>query len=334
MKDNKFSAEYKKAVNGVSLPADYKEKILSALKEQDKKQEEENTPKTTEIIEFTKPEKQSEKETKTRNLKKFIPAIASVAAAIVIVVTAVMFFAKKPVTPFKTTFNFSVASATNLGNISGAQIVFRDSNGELLTDDNGEILTAYTDENGKASVTLPEGEEYTAQVTIDGYIPYETSAQNGYIYISPVMTEDTYRAVLTWEKESDLDAILTTESEGNKDRVFYFKGTIENDEGQVIAALDTDSQFPTAPETITFNTEADTTFRFSVASYSALKESDANNLANSGAQVVLYKGETLLGKYNVPEDTSGNTWYVFEIKDSQLEIKNEIYSVDAISDVR
>ena len=36
MKDSKFSAEYTNAVNNISLPADYKEKILSALREEDK----------------------------------------------------------------------------------------------------------------------------------------------------------------------------------------------------------------------------------------------------------------------------------------------------------
>ena len=56
MKDSKFSAEYKNAVNSISLPADYKEKILSALREEDKKLQDNIPEKTTEIIEFSSPE--------------------------------------------------------------------------------------------------------------------------------------------------------------------------------------------------------------------------------------------------------------------------------------
>ncbi|MBE6738558.1 MAG: hypothetical protein E7566_07940 [Ruminococcaceae bacterium] len=343
MKDSKFSAEYTNAVNNISLPADYKEKILSALREEDKKLQRNSSEKNTEIIELTNSEDNTfdnpyntEKTTKRTkfNIKKFIPAVASVAAAIVLVIAAVLLLSRKPLVPTETTFNFSVASATNLGNISGARLVFKDSSGELLKDEDGEVLTAYTDANGNVSVTLPSTEEYTAQVTVDGYIAYETSVQNKNIYISPVMNEDTYRAVLTWEKDCDLDAILTMTKGEEKEQLFYFKSDIKDEQGQVIAALDVDSQTASAPETITFNATEDAIFRYSVASYSALKESDDNNLTASGALVTLYKGDKLVGKYKVPESTLGNAWCLFEINDSQLEIKNEIYSVDAIIDVK
>lgn len=349
LKDSNFSAQYKNAVNNIALPENYKEKILSALREENKKLNGESTENTAEIIEFTSDAKtKTHKETSENpynpekkakpvsfNIRRFIPAAASAAATIVLIIAAVLLFTRTPIAPKDTTFNFSVASATNLGNISGARIVFKDSEGNLIKDEEGNTITAYTNENGEVSVTLPSSEEYTAEVTAEGYITYEVPAQkNGHIYISPVMTEDTYRAVLTWEDDCDLDAILTVTKGDKSEQLFYFRSDIENEQGEVIAALDTDSRNSSTPETITFNTTDDSVFRFSVASYSALKNSDNFNLSTSGAQVVLYKGNRIVDVYEVPADVSGNAWCIFEVHNDKLEVHNEIYTVDSIMEVK
>ena len=147
------------------------------------------------------------------------------------------------------------------------------------------------------------------------------------------MNEDTYRAVLTWENNCDLDAILTMTKGEEKEQLFYFKSDIKNEQGEVIAALDTDSAVLGAPETITFNTTEDGLFRFSVASYSSLVNSGKADLGVSEAQVTLYKGSTVVDTFKVNDDTQDNAWCVFEIRNGKLHITDSTYSINAITEV-
>lgn len=316
MNDNKFKAEYRKSVKSVSLPCDYKEKILSNLKAQEA------------VIPITA-------KTKENSIRKTSRLMTSLVAAVLVFavgLTAILFI--KTNNTETQVVRLSVASATNLNTISGARIVFRNSVGELLTDENGEILTAVTDENGLATATVPATEEISAQITMDGYISIEETAVSGNYYISPVMGEDTYRAVLTWDKKCDLDAHLSVTAENKTEKLNYFNSDIEDENGTVIAALDVDNEKGDGPETITFNASDDMLFRFSVASYSALKNSNDIKLSNTGAQVTLYRGETCIGTYNIDTNTEGNTWCVFEIEKSNLNICDYTYSVSAITEIK
>ena len=342
-----FSAEYKNSVNSVQLPADYKSKILSALREQAKQLDTDESDQTNEVITLTETpaEEQinntqvipfeSPRKEKNESYKNFLRVLPGIAAAMVILIGALLFMNFSINTLPKTKdFNFTVASATNLSNIKGAKLTFRNSSGEVVKNEDGSPVTAFTNEKGNATVTLPASEDYTAEVSINGYIPFETAVNNQFIYVSPVMDENTYRAVLTWDKECDLDAILTVTKGEATEQLFYFSSSIKNEQGQVIAALDTDSKKADAPETITFNATENGIFRFSVASYSSLKYSDESILRNSNAQVCLYKGDSKIGEYNLSLDAQGNAWCVFEIKDSKLITVDSTYSVNAITEVR
>lgn len=354
MTDSKFTAEYKNSVSDVIekviLPTNYKSKILSVLREQAKITESEETPETIDLTTDQEAETpqtpeetsdntkiisiESAKPVKKNNIKRYLSILSGVAAAIVII-ASVFLIRNMGIANIPTTkeFTFSVSSATNLANISGARVTFRNSNGEIIKDEKGNPVTAYTDENGNITVSLPEADSYIAMISADGYIPYEGRIQGSHIYISPVMDENTYRAVLTWENTCDLDAILTVTHGDKTEQLFYFNSNIYDENNELIAALDTDSAVAGAPETITFNATEDGIFRFSVASYSALTTESESDLGTSKATVTLYKGDKVIDTLDVNPKTQDNVWCVLEVKNSEVQIIDNTYSVDAIPEV-
>lgn len=314
MNDTRFATEYKKSVDAVALPEGYKESLISALIESEKTRSSETGGKNT------------------WNIRSFIPAI--IAASLVILLGFGAFFAMRGVFLEKEELHIKVYSATNLSCIKGARIVFRDKDGNPLADRKGDPLTAITDESGTATATLPRGKAVSAEISSEGYIPLTTEAGSTNVYISPIMTEDTYRAVLTWKDKSDLDAILTREYKGINEQLYYFNSDFTNEEGTVIATLDTDSENGSGPETVTFNAVGNGYFRFSVGSYSSLKEDGEISLSDAGATVTLYQGDKLIGEYIVSDAESGNVWCVFEVSDGTLTIIDDLYTVSAMTEIK
>ncbi len=309
MTDKKFSNEYKRYVESAELPSNYQSEILSNLK---KKTEE--LPK----YEFYKNRK----------------LVASLVAAMLIVCVGLsVWFSFSFLKAQDVTFNFRVMSATNLKCISGAKITFISSSGERIKDKNGETITAITDENGTATVTLPSDEDFTVEVSADGFITLEESAEDGNYYISPIMDEDTYRAVLTWEKECDLDAHLSVTANNNTEKINYYKSDIKDENGVVLAALDVDNETGDGPETITFNADENALCRFSVGSYSALKENSKLSLFEAEPKVTLYQGNKLVSTYTLDKDTTDNVWCVFEIVNGEIKLSNYTYSVNAVTEI-
>ncbi len=353
MTDNKFKAEYKDSVTdvieNVVLPTDYKSKILSALREQAKNTETEEPETITETTDTqetgtleaseTIPDDtkvvpiESAKPKRNNSVKRYLGIISGIAAAIVII-ASILLIRNMGISNIPTTknLNFTVASATNLVNISGARITFRNNDGEIIKNEDGTPITAHTDGNGNVSVTLPESDSYIAMISAEGYIPYEATVGDSHVYVSPVMDENTYRAVLTWENNCDLDAILTITNGDKKEQLFYFNSNIYNEENELIATLDTDSAVPGAPETITFNATDEGIFRFSVTSYSSLYNKTPD-IGTSQAKVTLYKGDAIVDTFSITPDTQDNVWCVLEVKNSEVHIIDNTYSVGAIPDV-
>ena len=303
MTDLKFIAEYKKSVEAIALPQNYQENILSALREKDHKSKAENT-----------------------GIYKYVLSVA----AVLVVVFGLVFAMNK--LPSDMQVSFKVSSATNLSAVKGARIVFVNSEGKLLCDSTGEEVEVFTDEKGEAQATIPS-KGYTPYICAEGYIPLNADKTEGNYYISPEMNENTYRAVLTWENEQDLDAHLSIAKDGKTEKLHYFNSSIENEKGEVTAALDTDSETGATPETITFNCEENSRVLFSVASYSALKEGGGESLSDTSAQVALYRGEELLEVYKIQE-SKGNVWCVFEIENGELKTCSEYYSVGAMTEIK
>ncbi len=316
MTDSRFSECYKESVNSTKLPENFKDNILSNLDFDEK------------VIPFETTQKKKPK------AKSFPRTMVSAAAAVAIAFCALLLFSvfKRPMPVATTDLTVRVANATNLTRVGGAKVTFKNSKGEYLKDEKGRVLTAYTDEQGAVSATVPEGEELQVEVLATGFIPFVGNAVEN-IYISPEMTKDTYRAVLIWKEECDLDAFLTLTTEDGVEKLHYFKSDIVNKEGNVIAALDTDSEVPFAPETITFNASDGGLWRFSVGSYSSLKDEEGTMLRESGATVTLYKGDSLVGEYSIDTRSQGNVWCVFQVEKGKLNVCDKTYSVDAITDI-
>ena len=309
MTDKKFSTEYKKYIESSELPVDYQAEILSNLK---KKTEE------PQKYEFYKS-------------RKF--AASLVAAALVVCIGLSIFLSFNFLKNQDVTLNFRVMSATNLRCISGAKIAFISPSGERIKDKNGEDITAFTDENGTATVTLPTDEDYTVEVTADGFITLEESAEGGNYYISPIMNDNTYRAVLTWDKECDLDAHLSVTDNDNTEKINYYKSDIKDENREVIASLDVDNETGDGPETITFNADDNSLWRFSVCSYSALKENSKSSLFEAKPKVTIYQGNKLVCTYRLDKETADNVWRVFEIENGEIQLCNYTYSVNAVTEI-
>jgi len=307
--DKKFSTEYKNHIESAELPVDYQAEILSNLKK-----------KTEEPPKY-----------KFYKNRKFIAPL--VAAVLVVCIGLSVFLSFNFLKNQDVTLNFKVMSATNLRCISGAKIVFISPSGERIKDKNGEDITAFTDENGTATVTLPTGEDYKVEVIADGFITLEESAEGGNYYISPIMNDDTYRAVLTWDKECDLDAHLSVTAHDNTERINYYKSDIKDESGVFLAALDVDNETGDGPETITFNADDNSLWRFSVCSYSALKENSKLSLFEAKPKVTLYQGNKLVGTYTLDKETADNVWRVFEIKNGEMKLSNYTYSVNAVTEI-
>ncbi len=309
MTDKKVIAEYKNYIESAELPSSYQAEILSNLKE---KAEE--------------PQKY-----KFYKNHKFVASL--VVAVLVVCIGLSIFLSFNFLKTQDVTLDFRVMSATNLKGIYGAKIVFISPSGEKIKDKNGEDITAFTDENGTATVTLPSNEDYTVEVTADGFITLEESAEDGNYYISPVMNDDTYRAVLTWGKEFDLDAHLSVTAHGNTEKINYYKSDIKDENREVIASLDVDNETGDGPETITFNADDNSLWRFSVCSYSALKENSKLGLFEAKPKVTLYQGNKLVSTYTLDKETADNVWRVFQIENGEIKLSNYTYSVNAVTEI-
>lgn len=309
MTDKKFSTEYKNYIESSELHVDYQAEILSNLK---KKAEE-------------------PPQYKFYNNRKLVASL--VAAVLVVCIGLSIFLSFNFLKNQDVTLNFKVMSATNLKGIYGAKIAFISPSGERIKDENGEDITAFTDENGTATVTIPTYEDYMVEVTADGFITLEESAEDGNFYISPVMDEDTYRVVLTWDKECDLDAHLSVTAHDNTEKINYYKSDIKDDNGDVLASLDVDNETGDGPETITFNADDNSLWRFSVCSYSALKENSKLSLFEAKPKVTLYQGNKLVCTYTLDKETADNVWCVFQIENGEMKLSNYTYSVNAVTEI-
>ncbi|MBI3873229.1 MAG: hypothetical protein HY304_09160 [candidate division Zixibacteria bacterium] len=59
-------------------------------------------------------------------------------------------------------------------------------------------------------------------------------------------------------------------------------------------------------------------YRFSIHDFSDLFSDYSFNLSNSGAQVKIYRGSSLVATYNVPTNREGTLWTVFEMQGDNI----------------
>lgn len=201
--------------------------------------------------------------------------------------------------------NATIHSRTNWNNTDGQYCI-----GESVSDTSGYFV-------------LPLGSlgNYTIEVEAPGYITgyfnvvgvLDTVGVNQSIVLTPVLSDDEYRIILTWDDDpSDLDSHLTYDR-GSGDLMYVFFGSRNGYiNGNLVASLDLDDTSGYGPETITLTLNTSDLENGGCFTYFVRKFSGNEELRQSSAIVRLYSGNTLLETYYVP-DSPGNNWYVFKI---------------------
>lgn len=199
----------------------------------------------------------------------------------------------------------------------------------------GQEITTQTDGAGNFTSSLPIG-IYTVEIQKAGFVTgyynivstKETVSGLQTMVLTPVLSEDEYRIVLTWGIEpSDLDSHLSYYDGNTRMMHVYYSQKTGNLSGQRIAELDLDDTTSYGPETVTIklsNALLDNgKFKYSIHDYTNRYSTVSNSLSMSGAVVRVYKGNNLMNTYNVPRNKEGTVWHVFEITKEGIVSVNE-----------
>ena len=180
--------------------------------------------------------------------------------------------------------------------------------------------TVYTDRNGEFVAGVDVGSvSYTAEhsdyITVNDTFTATGGQQSIIIAVSRRMAWNEYRVVLTWgANPRDLDSHLWGATEGGSSyHVFYQK--LRADGGKALLEWDDTTSY--GPETTHFIAYPGKSYTFSIHDYTNRGSSFTNAMANSGAKVVVYRGDALLGVYEVPAG-DGTVWHVFTVYDNEI----------------
>lgn len=189
------------------------------------------------------------------------------------------------------------------------------------------VTSGISEENGVYTIQgLPAG-HYTMQCQKQGFNDsYFTVVciggqnqdnQNG--TMTPILNENEIRIILTWgETPADLDSHLTGPQPNGARFHVYFNAPAHYLNGMINAALDHDDVNSYGPETVSIYNLSQGTYRYSVHDFTNRNAGYSMALSNSAAQVRVYQGSILVAAFNVPANTEGTLWTVFEITDGQF----------------
>ena len=220
--------------------------------------------------------------------------------------------------------NTRVRARSGWDNLDGAYVYGRDGKeNQTVSDANGEFILPLTPGN------------YTVEMERAGYIrgTYNMISyidENGEIQsavLTPVLSEDEYRIVLTWgKKPRDLDAHLTYDQDGQQKFHVYYSSTKGKVDGSIVATLDQDNIQSYGPETITAKI-TDEMLQSGVFRYSVYKYSSDGTWSDSGAVVRLYSGNNLLDTFFMPNNSTNDlVWRVFYIDQKGIHRSDYFYN--------
>lgn len=227
-----------------------------------------------------------------------------------------------------------VRNALTGSSIEGVTVRLRpgwdNKNGTLATViETGTDAVTVTDSNGQYSLEVLEG-CYTAEFIKEGYITGYANVictnmndADQDAVLTPVLSDDEYRVVLTWSSTPrDLDSHISGPlSTGDRFHVYY-RNMSASDNGEIVAKLDLDDMSSYGPETITLKKTQAGVYKYAVHDYTNSSSTSSTALSMSGAKVELYRGNTLIATYNVPINTTGTVWNVFEIEGDTIRTIN------------
>lgn len=219
---------------------------------------------------------------------------------------------------------------TNALNGAGLGDVTLDVRKGWNNEDDGEILTTVTtDDYGAYLVTLPIG-NYTLCASKEGFAPtmvniivQKTNSDNQDGTMSPILSGDDYRIVLTWgENPRDLDSHVVGTLTNDGSFHVYYNHKSQYDGDVEVCNLDLDDVDGEGPETITLHATTSNPYYYYINRYAG-----SGTVASSGAQIKVYQGEREIATFNVPTNLGdGDYWNVFAIVDGEFVIKNTISS--------
>ncbi len=230
--------------------------------------------------------------------------------------------------------------------IDGATVKVRKGwnnySGDCTKDEALDEEKVESNQDGIFGMVLPIG-NYTIEIIKDNYIiGYFNGVStfpngegvNGFLTyaLSPVLPENEYRIILTWDDSpQDLDSHLTYYINGEQQFHVYYSNRTGYYNGEAVATLDLDDTNGYGPETVTITVNAeqigDGEFRYSVHNYS-----NESPISQSDAVVRIYKGNTLIqDPIQAPNDISDKVWYVFSITKDGIIMKNESYNASSSS---
>lgn len=222
------------------------------------------------------------------------------------------------------------------GGISDVTLVVR--KGWNMTSGN-IVYQTNTNGTGYYEMNLPLG-NYTICTVRDGYVDNHFNVavtKNGNMNCNAVINPDStnsatgdLRIVLTWTGEpSDLDSHLWGPM-GDTYGYYhiYFNSMDHYSDNERVAYLDIDDTDYYGPETTTvYNLSANGTYSFYIHDYTNRNSENSSVLANSGAKVQVYIGDTLVAQFFVPTTGDGTVWHVFNYNAST----GQIYGINEFS---
>lgn len=219
-----------------------------------------------------------------------------------------------------------VRNARNAQAMPGVPVELRTGVGSLSGATAGATLTG---QNGSYRFANLAAGTYSVSAAMQGFVNgsltgisvggRERGDQD--VLLSPEGSQNEIRIVLSWGSDpADLDSHLygPTESGSRFKITFNSRGSLENGP---LAALDVDDRSSYGPETVTIVQQRPGVYRYAVHHYGG-----AANLSTSGAVVQVYRGSTLLERFEPPNGANGkgDVWVVFELDGTTLRPVNSI----------
>lgn len=191
------------------------------------------------------------------------------------------------------------------------------------------VRTIFSENDGSYRLELPLG-NYTVKASspecIDSIINIVVDKAEGTdqdIIISPYISDDTFRVVLTWgEDPRDLDSHMIGYLSNGSTLHTYYSDTNAHDGNITVCKLDHDDTNGNGHETITLVPTLSTPYTYYVYKYAGV-----GTIASSGAKVEVYQGssERPIASFNAPVDQgSGDYWNLFTIENNDISIINRI----------
>lgn len=223
----------------------------------------------------------------------------------------------------KSNYSGVVIDAVTGDGVEGAQVTFRASGKEDITETTKSDGTFSAElEAGNYEVVI-EAEDYTEEEFEITIIKDRTYKGEKYT-ISPELAKGTARIVLEWGAQPrDLDSYLDgITDKGDSVFVSYWKRAAEV-KGKVIADLDNDTTSGYGPETVTIH-DLNGNYTFSVADYRRTQ-----TMKDLGATVKVYlPGQQPVTIEIDPEGDVKDIWIVCEIDHGKLNVLNTAPETD------